>query len=55
MALLIGSLGVVAIPRAFAIMATAETVVLALILLIKLRTRLNAAPGGIQPALRGAH
>jgi hypothetical protein len=45
MALFVGSLGVVAVPIAFAVMATAETVVLGTVLLIKLQRRVGAAAG----------
>jgi putative peptidoglycan lipid II flippase len=52
MTLLIGSLGVLAIPRAFAVMASLETVVLGLVLLVKLRSKRRSSPGGLQPPLQ---
>jgi putative peptidoglycan lipid II flippase len=45
MALLLGRLGVVAIPAGLGVMATLETLLLAMVLLVKLQRRLNA-PGG---------
>jgi putative peptidoglycan lipid II flippase len=55
MTLLIGSLGVLAIPRAFAVMASLETVVLGLVLLVKLRSKRRSSPGGFQPPLQAIH
>jgi putative peptidoglycan lipid II flippase len=48
MVLFVGSAGVIAIPRAFAVMATVETLVLGGVLLVKLRGRV-AAPGRPEP------
>ena len=42
MALLVGSLGALAIPRAFAVMATGETIALAVILALRLRGRMRS-------------
>lgn len=44
MALLLGTLGVVAIPRAFAVMATLEAIALSVVLYVKMRNRLVAMP-----------
>jgi putative peptidoglycan lipid II flippase len=49
MFLFIGSAGVLAIPRAFAVMATVETLVLGCVLLLKLRARI-ASPQSPEPA-----
>jgi putative peptidoglycan lipid II flippase len=43
-ALLIGELGVLAIPIAFAVTATLETLALGTVLLLKLRRRMGASP-----------
>jgi putative peptidoglycan lipid II flippase len=42
MGLLVGSVGVLAIPRAFAVMATVETIALAAVLAVRLRSRMVA-------------
>lgn len=52
MALLLGALGVRAIPVAFALLATIETVALATVLLLKLRRRISS--GSLQPSPLGA-
>jgi putative peptidoglycan lipid II flippase len=56
MALLVGSVGVLAIPRAFAVMATVETLALGTILFLKMRSRLQGGgPEEGQPSLQAAH
>jgi hypothetical protein len=44
MALLLGTLGVVAIPRAFAVMATLEAIALGVVVYVKMRNRLAVVP-----------
>ncbi len=51
MAVFVGRVGVISIPAAFAVMATAETLALGGILLVKLRRRMRAgSPEG--PAIK---
>lgn len=50
MAALIGSVGVLAVPRAFAVMATLEAVTLAAILFAKMQRRASAFPVGARSA-----
>jgi putative peptidoglycan lipid II flippase len=45
MALLLGRVGVVAIPLAFGVMASLETILLAMVLLLKLQWQMRAHPG----------
>ncbi len=47
MTFLVARLGAIAIPVAFAVTATAETITLATVLLIKLRRRIAPIPGGV--------
>ena len=44
MALLLGRVGVVAIPLAFGVMASLETILLAVVLLLKLQRQMRAHP-----------
>ena len=50
MALWIGSAGALAIPRAFAIMAAVETLVLAVVLTVKMQRRIQVRQPASQPA-----
>ncbi|MBI3973923.1 MAG: murein biosynthesis integral membrane protein MurJ [Chloroflexi bacterium] len=54
MALLVGSLGVIAIPIAFAVTASAETIMLGTVLLFKLRHAGRAVESRIEPAMNVA-
>ena len=53
MALLVGTIGVVAIPLAFVISASVETLALGSVLLAKLQRRLGSEAPGMAPAAAG--